>query len=518
MRNRCFTRSRKTKIAKVRETRPGSCVRSLIFLAMALVCLTSLTLFPGRYGIGWGISNDSVLATVSAASAAAAPVLLTQGSSTRGIALDSITQTSEPFGLTEPISFNGDGRTRLMLFATNLTLTGGDSASAVSADAEDAVLFPYPLTVEYVGAVPGLQGMTAVVVRLSDNLIGDVGDVLVRITYQGMQSNRVRIGIGHVGGGPPDDPTPTPTPTPSPTATPTPSPTPSPAATPELGPGASLHGGQIFPADNAWNQDISTMPVDPNSANLIASIGLNTGLHPDFGTIYGIPYTVVTGSQPRVPLNWTAYGDESDPGPYPVPFDAPIEGGPGSTGDRHVLVIDRDNWKLYELGYAFPINGGASWNANCGAIFDFNSNALRPAGWTSTDAAGLPIFPGLVRYDEVFEQRVIAHAIRFTVQNSRHAYVAPARHYASGNTSPNLPPMGMRVRLKASFDISGFSPAMQVILRAFKKYGMIVADNGSNWFFTGAPDPRWNDDELSTLKVVKGSNFDVVQMGTIVTQ
>jgi hypothetical protein len=290
-----------------------------------------------------------------------------------------------------------------------------------------------------------------------------------------------------------------------------------------LGSGASLHGRQLFPADNPWNQDISGLPVDPNSANLIASIGLNTGLHPDFGTVYngapnGIPYVVVAGTQALVPLTWTAYGPESDPGPYPVPPGAPIEGGPSSTGDRHVLVIDRDNWKLYELGYAFPLNNGASWKANCGAIFNLNSNALRPAGWTSADAAGLPIFPGLVRYDEVFEQALITHAIRFTVQNSRHAYVAPARHYASDKTDPNLPPMGMRVRLKASFGISGFSPRMQVILRAFKKYGMIVADNGSNWYFSGAPDPRWDDDELSTLKGIKGSNFEVVQMGTIVTQ
>jgi hypothetical protein len=291
---------------------------------------------------------------------------------------------------------------------------------------------------------------------------------------------------------------------------------------PDLGAGASLHGRQLFPADNPWNEDISNEPVDPNSDNLIASIGLITSLHPDFGTVWngapnGIPYIVVSGNQTRVPLSWTAYGDESDPGPYPVPPDAPIEGGPSSTGDRHVLVIDRDNWKLYELGYAFPVNGGASWNANCGAVFDLNSNALRPAGWTSTDAAGLPIFPGLVRYDEVFEQQEIRHAIRFTVQTSRRAYVAPARHWASSNTSVNRPPMGMRVRLKASVDISGYSPAMQVILRALKRYGMIVADNGSNWYISGAPDPRWNDSELNTLKNIKGSNFEVVRMGTIVT-
>ena len=216
--------------------------------------------------------------------------------------------------------------------------------------------------------------------------------------------------------------------------------------------------------------------------------------------------------------DWTAYGDESDPGPYPVPPDAPIEGGPNSDGDRHVLVIDRDNWKLYELGYAFPINNGASWNANCGAIFDLNSNALRPAGWTSADAAGLPIFPGLVRYDEVFEQQEIKHAIRFTAQITRRAYVAPARHWASSNKSVDRPPMGMKVRLKASFDISSFTPAMQVILRAMKKYGMILADNGSNWYFSGAPDMRWSDDELNALKTLKGSNFEVVKMGTNCTQ
>jgi hypothetical protein len=345
--------------------------------------------------------------------------------------------------------------------------------------------------------------MTAVTVRLNDNL-GDVGDVLVGINLHGAISNRVRIGIGHVGGGPPDDVV-------------------LPQPTPDLGPGASLHGKQLFPPDNPWNEDISNTPVDPNSDNLIAGIGLNTNLHPDFGTVWdgapnGIPYIVVSGSQPKVPLNWTAYGDESDPGPYPIPPDAPIEGGPNSTGDRHVLVIDRDNWMLYELGYAFPINNGASWNANCGAIFDLNSNALRPAGWTSADAAGLPIFPGLVRYDEVFEQQEIKHAIRFTASITRRAYVSPARHWASSNTSVNRPPMGMKVRLKASFDISGFTPAMQVILRAMKKYGMILADNGSNWYFSGAPDMRWDDDELNQLKTLKGSDFEVVKMGTIVTQ
>ncbi len=482
-------------------------IRLLIFLLTALASIFSLIVVTGR-----------ARGLVTPTAPMAAPVLVTQANSTRAIALDSVTESTEPFALNERVAFGADDRTRVMLFALNLPVT---DAGAVTSEAEDGALFQYPLTVEYVGVVPGFPWMSAVVVRLNDNF-GDVGDVLVGITYQGLHSNRVRVGIGHVGGGPPDDPPPSPTPTSSPTPTPSPSPTPTPAATPDLGPGASLHGKQVFPSDNAWNQDISAMPVDPNSANLIASIGLNTALHPDFGTVYngapnGIPYVVVAGTQPRVAINYTAYGDESDPGPYPVPPNAPIEGGPASSGDRHVLVIDRDDWKLYELGYSFPINGGASWNANCGAIFDLNSNALRPAGWTSGDAAGLPIFPGLVRYDEVFELGVIAHALRFTVHDSRRAYVSPARHFASSNTDPNLPPMGMRVRLKTSFDVSGFSPAMQVILRALKKYGMMVADNGSNWYISGAPDPRWNDNELNALKTIKGSSFEVVQMGTIVT-
>lgn len=430
------------------------------------------------------------------------PVLITETNSTRAIAMDALTFKREPFALTEPVLFGNDSRTRIMLFATNLSLLSGEAASVVTADAEDGAHNHYPLQVEYVGAVPDFQWMSSIVLRVNDNL-GDVGDVLVGVTYHGATSNRVRVGIGHVGGGPPDDTGGGPV--------------------PDLGAGASLHGKQLFPADNAWNQDISTAPVDPNSANLINSIGAGTGLHPDFGTVYagapnGIPYVVVSGSQTKVPINFSPYGGESDPGPYPVPSNAPVEGGPNGNGDRHVIVIDRDNWKLYELYSTYPVGGGASWNAASGAVFDLNSNALRPAGWTSADAAGLPIFPGLVRYDEVFEQQEIKHALRFTVQTSRRAYVSPARHFASSNTSANLPPMGMRVRLKASFDISRFSPAIQVILRAMKKYGMIVADNGSNWYISGAPDPRWSDDDLSTLRNVKGSDFEVVQMGTIVTQ
>ncbi len=290
--------------------------------------------------------------------------------------------------------------------------------------------------------------------------------------------------------------------------------------TPDLGVGASLHGKRVFPEDNPWNQDISRLPVDPNSDALIASIGLDKSLHPDFGTVYngapsGIPYVVVPGTQPKVPVRF-AYPDESDPGPYPIPPNAPIEGGPHSEGDRHVLVIDRDHWKLYELFAAAPEGNG--WCAGSGAIFDLNANTLRPAGWTSADAAGLPIFPGLVRYDEVFEQKAIRHALRFTVERSRRAYVFPARHYASSRTDPNLPPMGMRVRLKASYDISQFPSAARVILTALKKYGMIVADNGGDWFVSGAPDPRWNDEELATLKRVKGRDFEVVRMGEIVTR
>ncbi|MHB8646841.1 MAG: hypothetical protein ACYDAR_13710 [Thermomicrobiales bacterium] len=278
---------------------------------------------------------------------------------------------------------------------------------------------------------------------------------------------------------------------------------------------ASNLGRQVFPPDNPWNTDISGFPTDPNSDMLIASIGLTTRLHPDFGTLYngapnGIPYVVVSGTQPLVPILFTEYGDESDPGPYPIPPDAPVEGGLASSGDRHVLVVDRDHGRLYELYHGYP-NPDGSWRAGSGAIFDLNANALRPEGWTSADAAGLPIFPGLVRYDEVVLQGIVTHAFRFTVQRTRRAYRYPARHYASSADDPFLPPMGMRVRLKASFDLSGFTPNLQVILTAMKTYGMFVADNGSDWFVSGAPDPRWSDDELvSGFRRVQGSDFEVV--------
>lgn len=298
----------------------------------------------------------------------------------------------------------------------------------------------------------------------------------------------------------------------------------------DLGVGASLNGAVPFPADNAWNTDISTAPVDPNSDNLIASIGLETGLHPDFGagyyqhSIIGIPYMVVPDSQLYVPIHLKAYKDESDKGPYPVPPDAPIEGmrddGKDFGGDRHVIVIDRDTNRLYEMFNAHPLRD-LSWKADAGAIFHLDSNNVRPTakqGWTSADAAGLPIFPGLARYDEV-AAGVIPHALRFTVANSRRAYVKPANHWASSNDDSNLPPMGMRVRLKASYQIpASFHPQTKVILQALKTYGMFVADNGSNWYISGAPDDGWDNDSLvGELRQVTGSDFEVVKMGKLHT-
>ncbi len=288
----------------------------------------------------------------------------------------------------------------------------------------------------------------------------------------------------------------------------------------DTGIGASFHGVRPFPDDNPWNTPIDKDTVDPLSDKIIAGIGLNVPLHPDFcgqynGGVCGIPYVVVTAKTPKVNVTFD-YADESDPGPYPIPANAPIEGGPSSTGDRHILMVDRDNWILYELYAAYP--PGTGWTAGSGAIFKLDSDSLRQAGWTSADAAGLPIFPGLVRYDEVVEQKQILHAVRFTVVNSRHAYIPPATHYASSKTADTLPPMGMRVRLKASVDISGYSANMQVILKALKTYGMIMADNGSNWYVSGAPDSRFDDDELNTLKQIVGSDFEVVKMRGIITQ
>ena len=300
--------------------------------------------------------------------------------------------------------------------------------------------------------------------------------------------------------------------------------------TASLGHGANLNGAIAFPADNAWNSDISQRPVDPNSDNLIALLGAATRLFPDFGSgtwngaPIGIPYVVVPGTQPRVAIHFTQPWDENDPGPYPIPADAKVEGedpaAPGSGGDRHVLVIDRDNNRLYELYRAFR-NGDGSWNAESAALFHLDSNNVRPGaepGWTSADAAGLPIFPGLVRYEEA-AAGAIRHALRFTASQTRKAWVPPANHYASSSTDPNRPPMGMRVRLKASYVIPAtYSAPTRAILQALKTYGMILADNGSNWYVSGAPDPRWDNAALkSELGRVKGSDFEVVRMDGLVT-
>lgn len=286
---------------------------------------------------------------------------------------------------------------------------------------------------------------------------------------------------------------------------------------PGLGLNASLVPRLLFPAGNPWNQPVNTEPVDPRSAEIIAFIGLDKSLHPDFGADwnggpFGIPYVVVSGDQPKVPVTFD-YADESDPGPYPIPPNPPIEGGPSSTGDRHILIVDADRWILYELFAAYP--NGNGWRAGSGAIWDLNRNHYRPAGWTSADAAGLPILPGLVRWDEV-ELGEIKHALRFTVRRTRRAYIPPASHWASSDTSSIVPPMGMRVRLKATFDISSYPPRAQVVLRALKTYGMIVADNGSDWYLTGVADARWNDADMNTLKNVKGRDFEVVLMTGVV--
>ena len=290
----------------------------------------------------------------------------------------------------------------------------------------------------------------------------------------------------------------------------------------DTGPGADLNGFIPFPADNAWNTDISPMPVDPNSANIIAFIGASSPLHPDFGAgLYngskiGIPYQVVdTTTQPKIPIRIVAYKTESDPGPMPVPPNALIEGYPNpADGDRHVLVLDRNGCWLYELYRSFTRNG--LWKADSTAIWDMTINEQRPYTWTSADAAGLPTFPGLVRYDEVLAG-AINHAIRVTVPVTREAFTPPASHWASSETSQNAPPMGMRMRLKASFDISGFPPNDQVILTALKRYGVMVADNGGAMFISGAPDERWNNSELDQLKTLTASDFEVVSMGPVYT-
>ena len=283
--------------------------------------------------------------------------------------------------------------------------------------------------------------------------------------------------------------------------------------------GPTLAGCPVFPPDNVWNVTVDQLPVHANSSAYVTTIGASKIVHPDFGSgtwngaPMGIPFVIVSGDQPKVNITFE-YSDESDPGPYPIPPDAPIEGGSQSTGDRHVLVLDRDNCMLYETFSTYPQPNG-SWTAGSGAIFNLRSNALRPSGWTSADAAGLPILPGLVRYEEVASGE-IRHAIRFTAPQTRKAFVWPARHYASSLTGLNYPPMGQRFRLKANFDISRFSLEVQVILRALKRYGMILADNGSSWYISGAPDPGWNNDVLvSELGQVKGSDFEAVDESSL---
>ena len=286
--------------------------------------------------------------------------------------------------------------------------------------------------------------------------------------------------------------------------------------------GPTLGGCPLFPADNIWNTPVDQLPVHPNSADYIDTMGENTGLHPDFGSgvwppgsdsPIGIPFVVAPGDQPMVPVDFIWWPDESDPGPYPIPGDAPIEGGPNSSGDRHVLVLQQEACMLYELFYAEP-QGDGSWTAGNGASYDLHSHALRPDGWTSADAAGLPILPGLVRYDEVASGE-IRHALRFTAPQTQDAHIWPARHDASSLTGPDYPPMGLRVRLRADFDLSGFPAEVQVILQGLKTYGMILADNGSAWYISGAPDERWDNDALHDLGDVTGGDFEVVDVTSL---
>ncbi len=275
---------------------------------------------------------------------------------------------------------------------------------------------------------------------------------------------------------------------------------------------ADLSQIAIFPPDNYWHWDISQYQIHPNSVNFVASVGLTSALHPDFGTVYngapmGIPYHLVGKNQPKIPINFTDYGDESDPGPYPIPLNGLVEGNDSLSGDRHILAIDSDGKMLYELFVAIPKVD--HWDAACGAKFDLASNAMRPVTWTSADAAGLPILPGLVRYDEIARGE-IDHAIRMTVVTTQRKYLWPAQHYASSNTSVNVPPMGLRFRLKASVNISTLPRAAKIVAMALKRYGMIVADNGGNWYISGAPDDRMPDDELNALKTLKGSDFEAI--------
>ena len=270
----------------------------------------------------------------------------------------------------------------------------------------------------------------------------------------------------------------------------------------------------VFPRSSHWNRPVDRLPVHPRSDAIVRAVGRDESAHADFGSgLYegapiGIPYRVVKAGQRRVPVSFE-YASESDRGPYPIPPGAPIEGGRDGDGDRHVIVVDRSRCRLYELFSAYPQDGGRRWRAGSGAIWSLRSNRLRPRGWTSADAAGLPILPGLARYDEVRRGR-IDHALRITVPRTRRAFVYPARHFASDSDDPDLPAMGQRVRLRSDFEVSGFPRQSRVVLRALKRYGAIVADNGSAWYVSGAPNPGWDNDDLHSFGRVRGSDFEVV--------
>jgi hypothetical protein len=277
---------------------------------------------------------------------------------------------------------------------------------------------------------------------------------------------------------------------------------------------AGVAGCPVFPASSAWNHRVDRLPVAPGSDRIVAAIGAGDHVHADFGSglwdggPIGIPVTVVGKAQAKSRVTFE-YASESDQGPYPIPRSVAIEGGRNTEGDRHALIVDRDACRLYEL-FALSPSAGGGWRAGSGAVYDLRSNKLRPAGWTSADAAGLPILPGLARYEDVARGR-IDHALRFTVQDTRRAYVWPARHFASDNTDPSLPPMGLRFRLKKSYPIGGFPRQARIVLQALKEYGMILADNGSDWYVSGSPHRGWDNDQLRQLGRLRGSDFEVVQ-------
>jgi hypothetical protein len=274
----------------------------------------------------------------------------------------------------------------------------------------------------------------------------------------------------------------------------------------------------VFPASSPWNQRVDRLPVAPDSERIVGAIGVDDHVHADFGSglweggPIGIPVTVVRGTQAKVRVAFE-HAAESDKGPYPIPAKVAIEGGRASDGDRHALIVDRDRCRLYEL-FALHATAGGGWRAGSGAIWDLRSNRLRPAGWTSADAAGLPILPGLARYEEVARGR-IDHALRFTVSRTRRAYVWPARHFASDLTDPSRPPMGLRFRLKRNYPIAGFPRQARIVLQALKEYGLIVADNGSDWYLSGAPHPKWSNEQLHILHLVPGSAFEVVDASSL---